>query len=97
MAAFLVNPAAEGVLRLRFHATARVDEDTRVFTVCHLTDKDVVVARRDGVMRREALIFVEKLAMIRQISAYSHVRSMRQSHREILDGGVERVEAYQLV
>lgn len=97
VAAFLSDPAAKGVFRLRFHAALWVDEDTCVVFVRHLTHEYVVVARRDGVMRGKTFVFVEKLASVRQIPAYTHVWSFCQCHREILDGGVQCVEAYQLV
>ena len=97
MAAFLTNPAPESVFWLRLHAAARVNEDACIVSVCHLTDEDVVVARWYGVMRRKALIFIEKLAAVGEVSPDAHIRSVRQSHREILNGGVEGVEAYQLV
>ena len=38
-----MDPAAEGVFRLRLHTTARVDEDSGVSAVSHLADEDVVV------------------------------------------------------
>ena len=97
MAAFLPDPAAERMLRLRLHAAVRVDEDACVFLVRHLADEDVVVARRDVVMRREALVFVEQIAVIRQVSADSHIWHLCQRHRQILNSSVKRVEAYQFV
>ena len=96
-AALLPHPLAEAARRGGEDGVVGVNQHLGILFGGHLADEEVVVANGGGVVRSEAFVSVKQLLAIRKVFPDAHVRPTCQRCREVKQGVLYRIKAYQSV
>lgn len=93
----LPEPFSKGLFGFRHGKGIGVDHDGCVLPGGHFVDEQVIIPAGKMVDGREAFVAEEDIFLVGEITSYTHIGDACQCVGEILKGGMESVEADDLV